>query len=150
MADEWADRKMFARCSLGNGRWFWCAWLNYHALCEGQMLGSGYAATAAEAEGAAREVVPDGEQWVAGCAANYHRKLCCQRRAAQPGKGHKGAAALEFLYTHWQDEQDCAWHSTPHLVVKKTAKKVFVEKRRYLPDREPNGDWRDHYDRETL
>jgi hypothetical protein len=129
------DRPIFSRCSLGKQRWFWVVYRSWVALFEGEeALATGYAATALEAEQAALAVVPDAENYGSGTAASYHRELCIQRRATKPPSKHAGAAAREFLYTDWCSDWDNEWISTPHLIVKKTRKLVFVEKDDYHPD----------------
>jgi hypothetical protein len=126
---------IFSRCSLGKRRWFWVVCRSWAAMVHGEeALATGYASTALEAEQAARSVCPEAENYRSGTAASYHRRLCARRRAARPPSKDTGATAQEFLYRDWCSDWDGETHSTPHLIVKKTKKLVFVEKDDYHPD----------------
>lgn len=129
------DRPIFSRCSLGKRRWFWVVYRSWVAMVEGEeALATGYASTAQEAEQAARTAVPDATLYRSNLAAHRHRQLCVKRRAAKPVSNHTGTTAQEFLYRDWYSDWDNERRSTPHLIVKRTKKLVFVEKERYHPD----------------
>ncbi len=134
--EELADHQpIYSRCSLGKRRWFWVVYRSWLAMIHGEeALATGYAPTALEAERAARSVVPDAENHGGGTAASYHRELCARRRAAEPPSKNTGATAQEFLYRDWYSEWENEWRSTPHRVIKKTKKLVFVETHNYHPD----------------
>ena len=129
------DQTIFSRCSLGKHRWFWVVYRSWTAILDGEeALATGYASSALTAEQHARSVCPDAENYRSGMAASYHRELCIKRRAAKPPSKETGATAPEFLFTDWLGECDEHWSSTPHLIVKRTKKLVFVEKDDYHPD----------------
>lgn len=141
-----ADPPLFSRCSLGKDRWFWVVFASFEAIVEGEEpIASGYASAAQEAETEALRVVPAATLDRAGLAAHYHRKLAAKKRSEKAATGHSTAQAQEFLYTDWMSDYDSEWSSSPNLIVKKTPKFVFVDKR---SGQRPFGDWRD-YDRES-
>lgn len=128
------ERPHYAVGTVGTGRWYWVVW-----PCAESAYGygapasvTGYASDKATAEQAARRAggVVD---FPAGWATAHHRRCCVAARAARPGPGTT-AAPLEFLYTSWTDEYDGRLHSSPHRIVKRTARRVYVERDRYQPD----------------
>jgi hypothetical protein len=128
----WASEPFFSRCSLGKGRWFWVLYsLRKDWLDGAGPLATGYAATAADAASAARAIIPGVANGRAYVGEYYHRSLCVQRRAARPPGNGRKAVVQEFLYRHLTSEYDGRWYSAPHLVIKRTKKRVFVSRTSY-------------------
>jgi hypothetical protein len=134
-SNEKREPPYFARCSIGSGKWFWVAAKSLNDWCERQFIASGVAASAVEAEAAARasiakalgDVVP--QQFVAYWAKEvYHREIV-KRRASKAASSSDDAAGVEYVYTDWTSDYDGRTGSSTHRIVKKTAKRVYVEYR---------------------
>jgi hypothetical protein len=135
----------YAVCSAGK-RWYWFAWPNSRTWYDaGSISGpalpdppaSGHAATKSQAEADALEAV--GRLWPgrvpgrlpAKHADVYRRALGRQARPAPPS-----GAGPEFLWLAQRHYEDNGLHPPRrHRVVKKTARRVFVEKDHYFPER---------------
>ena len=129
--------------SLGKGRWFWVVFDGYDAHCDGRPLGSGYAtdkltaARDAHALMAAHGIVPDDSRWPgiafgrAYVAASYHRRLCVARRAAKPPSPDADASPIEYVWAWFYPFKDCGGEWRRFQVVKKTAKRIYVDTGRY-------------------
>lgn len=121
-----------SRCSIGRDKWFWVTYRSFDDLCEGIVASSGSTTTSAEAEHQARMSIMDHargwpEQYNAGNARYVYRKLTIKRRAARPSAA-QDATKPEYVYSDWTSDYDCSEGSTPHRIVKKTAKRVYVER----------------------
>jgi hypothetical protein len=129
------DPPLFARCSIGNGKWFWVSCRGYADWCEHKFIASGVATSSSEAEAAARasivealgEVVP--QQCNARWAKEVYHRGVVKQRATKAGSEGRDAAGVEYVYTDYDSEYDFETRSTPHRIVKKTAKRVYVEYR---------------------
>ncbi len=129
------DPPKFARCSIGKGKWFWVACRNLREWCDRQLIASGIAATAIEAEAAAKASIAAecgssvSEQWPAGFASQAYHREAVKRRVARATNAANDAADVEYVYTDWESDYSSACGSSPHRIVKKTAKRVYVEYR---------------------
>lgn len=121
----------FARCSVGSGKWFWVTARSQADYFENRFIAMGIAASATEAEAEARasiakalgEVSP--EQWSGQMARSvYHLE-----RTRKAATNSSNAAGVEYLYKDELSDYDGHRESTPHRIVKKTAKRVYVEYR---------------------
>jgi len=129
------DSPKFARCSIGKGKWFWVTCRNMEDWCDRKFIVTGIAATPDEAEAAAKasiaaalgNVVP--QQWGSKHALEVNHWEAVKRRAARATKAAKDAAGVEYVYTDWESDYDSSCGSSPHRIVKKTARRVYVEDR---------------------
>jgi hypothetical protein len=143
-------KTFFAVTSLGRDRWYWVVWPSLELLRSAEVparhVADGYERTKAGAVERALEVAGmDGEWLAAKYAKQYHRQLSRERRAKARGQGDGAAAApaaQEFLYRDVRDGATGRWYSVPHRVARRTKKYVFVEQRRYEPER-LTGTWLD-------
>lgn len=121
-------------CKLGPARWFWAVWSSFPSCWHGEEpVGSGYAASPDEARTAAEAQTGLRVEWYrAGSAAEYHRKVA-QRHRQEREAGTAGAQPLEFLWRWYDGYGGISWHR--HRIVKRTAKRVYVEADDYEPDR---------------
>ena len=121
--------QIFSRCSLGKKRWFWVLYASFESMCNGdEPINTGYAASSGEAEKASP---PGAKTYGNATAAHYHRRQCAKRRADKPPSKVTEATPKEYLYTDWLSDWDNETRSSPHLIVKKTKKLVFVEANQY-------------------
>ncbi len=123
-------------CNLGPDRFFYGAWASFDDLFEKNApLATGYAATLAEAEHAAQVAAgPSARRAPAGLVKWEHRRIAAQKRAnAYASKQEKavGAAPVEFLYEEYWRSDDGTRGYIPHRVIKRTAKRVFIDSRWY-------------------
>lgn len=126
------DGPLFSRCSVGNGNWFWVAYGPLSEVWERTIHSSGMAASSDEAEkdaraSLARDFDMPARKVQSSYAAGVHRKMAIKKRATKMSNG-KDAAQPEFLYTDCCSHYDGSWRNNRHRVVKKTAKRVFVER----------------------
>jgi hypothetical protein len=127
------DNPFYAVCKLGPSRFFWVAWPaeNIHE-CYDRPIGHGYAAIEAAAITAALALTETGAKcFPKGWAANYHRKIAAQRRTEKLRAGPSadtGAAPAEYLYNRWWDNEDCETRYAPHRIIKKTKRRIFIDR----------------------
>jgi hypothetical protein len=128
------DMLWWARCKLGPRRFYWAIW----SVHTDGVRADGYAATAEEAEAAALLVFRPLEgryryahQGRAYNAARVHREKVAERRKREGGRS--GAGRLrEYLYTHhYPEEGPPYWNAHP--ILKRSARRVFVSRRRHCP-----------------
>jgi hypothetical protein len=67
------------------------------------------------------------KQFNASNAGYVYRKLAIERRAAG-ASATQDAVKPEYVYSDWTSDYDCTGGSTPHRIVKETAKRVYVER----------------------
>ncbi len=137
----------YAIGSLGKDRWVWVVWdKNEHGYIQQDAREYGYAPTHAEAQHAALAVTGSGAtQYPAGYATKYHHRLVVERRMHERSSA-TDTAPREFVY------EGRPWSGGPgelpyskYRVVKKTAKRIYVERVRWHDaPRQQLGDWRDH------
>ncbi len=102
--------------------------------CDRKFIATGIAATAIEAEAEARasiaaacgNVTP--QQWGSKDALQVNHWEAVKRRAVRTTAA-KETAGVEYVYTDWESDYSSACGSHPHRIVKKTAKRVYVEDR---------------------
>jgi hypothetical protein len=124
---------VYGACSLGR-RHFWAAWHSAHAWYDGERpFASGYTTTREHAEEHGRAAIRalvtdcDAQRLSVGSVAHYHHRLAVEKRMQRPATSQE-TAPLEFLYRFSTPDQgqDSVWL---HRIVKKTARRVFVEER---------------------
>lgn len=120
----------YARCSVGRQKWFWATWASTDDLFDGKLSATGYASTVEEAEAHAKQALTTEEkiQEPAGYAANVHRRRCMKERAKTTSDA-KDAGRVEYVYSDWWSDYDGSRSSSKHRIVKKTAKRIYVEAR---------------------
>lgn len=145
------DTPVYACCPAGGRKWLWVAWDSSSDASRGESAQAwGHEATAEAAAAKAIEwsgprATPLPAKW----ASPYKRRLAVGARMARPAKGTarpaqraSGEPRPEFLY--------CAYESDPHKapghfvvvkhrVVKKTARKVHVDREPFPEDRGEGG-----------
>jgi hypothetical protein len=81
------DVPVFARCSLGKGRWFWAMWSSRRSWFDGEPPAyTGYAISPKAAEAAASDLVPLAERIPAHAAESVHREVAAGKHAVLPGR----------------------------------------------------------------
>ncbi|MDP9310459.1 MAG: J domain-containing protein [Chloroflexota bacterium] len=138
---EWTDGPIWSVCKLGPNRYFYAAWTSLGSRMEGDTaLATGEASTVDAAEQAAREAAgPTSRKVANGYAAHEHRKIAAAKRSqsyANKPKTTAGAASVEFLYEEFYSNEDCVYRYYPHRVIKRTAKRIFIDARSYSEERE--------------
>jgi hypothetical protein len=126
----WAQ-PCYSACSVGKTRWYWVAYPSRNAAWDKALPpASGYAATRENAEAAAMAAVPGAVNNGNFQARGRHRTLAAERRterlASKPPKT-ADTAPIEYLYSSWLSDYDNEYRWTQHRIIKRTAKKVFVE-----------------------
>jgi hypothetical protein len=133
-------RPMFGRCSLGKGRWFWVALPEgYEDFCrikeyEPVAYHSGYCANADEALAAARAAIahlPNPRPLAPGWVSTIHRNRVRQSRV--PAIGDGSSFVWDENYSFDYSFPKASWICIPHAEVKRTARRVFVERDAYRP-----------------
>ena len=129
--DDVQDKPRFSRCSIGRDKWFWVVYASFEEMCHRSVHATGTAHTAVEAEEHARAIILAGfncdcpsQDGIAQARYARHREVL-KRRAARTSEA-TDATTPEFVYRHWTSDYDGAWKSTPHRILKKTAKRVYV------------------------
>ena len=134
-------KTFFAVASMGKRRWYWVVWPSLEGpglRPATQHLADGYERSKAEAVDRALAVAGDDGEWVAAKHARaYHRWL---RRQASGHEAMATPAITEYLYEDVLDAATRGWYSVPHRIVRKTRDHVYVERRRYDPQR-PAESW---------
>ncbi len=123
-------------CKLGPERFFYAAWASRRDWFGGQpALATGYAATLAEAEAAAQVAAGASAQRIASKFARWeHRRIAAQKRAeayTSKPQSAAGAAPVEFVYHEFYSNEDGEFRYYPHRVIKRTAKRVFIDSEAY-------------------
>jgi hypothetical protein len=142
----------FSRCSAGSRGWFWVVqppgspWgLDVEPMAEG------FEPTAKEAEAKARSIAGEwARQLYANFAAHVLLKRACEKRMARDPNGDD-ASRIEFVWEayHHVSDEPCVpdeWKVHPHRVVKKTARRVYVEREPYREPAVPADRERHWYD----
>jgi len=136
----------YAVCKLGPHRFCWAAWPAGVSMID-PAVAHGYADDEPAATAAAIQAAGPGEYPAAphpkGFARWPHEQHLLTERAAKRANGHD-SAVLELLWTaHWSTSDD--WLEPPSLsvqawrVVKRTARRIYVDRERYDPLRRPSG-----------
>ncbi len=128
------DPPIFARCSVGKNRWFWVIWTAYTDILENKCCSHGYSESSDAAENAARAVIRDDlghdDPWMLAVSAarKAHRRMNVKKRSQRASR-LGGPAVREYVYSDvCLDYHDGIWASEPHRIVKKTLKRVYVER----------------------
>jgi hypothetical protein len=170
MREKWNQDK-YAVCGVSKARWFWAAWHRENDWSDSERpFASGYEDSKEAAMQKGREAVGVTElkalpsysrrrrwfylisqneralfnqQMSDGIAAQYRRRLAIEARMQKPAEGSQ-TATLEFLYRFHTSDYDGSTCAVPHRIVKKTAKRIYVEVKSYStntwkpPDQDPN------------
>jgi len=122
----------FSRCSIGRDKWFWVVYASFRDMCDRNIHASGTAHKAVEAEEQAKAIILADLDCDCPCQdpanqARYaHHREMIKRRATRTSEATE-TTTTEFVYRHWTSDYDGSWHSTPHRIMKKTAKRVYVK-----------------------
>jgi hypothetical protein len=134
------EQRTFAVASLGRGRWYWVVWPSLAQMRGGEARGhlaEGFASDKLTALDQALAIAGADAQWLAaGAARRYYAG-----RTRSPAQ--QAVAKQEFLYYDVRGAQQTGqkgWRSLPYLVVKCTAKFVYVAATPYEADKQ-TGDW---------
>jgi hypothetical protein len=130
---RWEAATHYAVASAGRGRWAWIAWTDYDALRDGELLGTGFAASKDAAISAALAVAgPEAGEGPAGWATTHLRRMN-HRKRLERGRTSTEAQPQRVVYLYCEDsEYTGTAHFTPYRVVK-------VTKTRYYVDEESHG-----------
>jgi hypothetical protein len=139
----------WSRCSAGKNRWFWVIYPS-KADCKARGVerfpeptATGFESTLEAAESTARKLAGDGaliyQDSPASLARYTHRRRACERKlnAAINGKGQTRKLELVWEgYCHISVDGyfPPEWCVTPYRVVKKTARKVYVDRQQFDED----------------
>jgi hypothetical protein len=143
---NWRAATHYAVCSAGHERWFWMAWTDYNALCAGDMIATGYAATRAAAVTAAVTAAgPEDGAGPAGFAAQQLPRINAKIRL-EAGSTRTDTQPLHLVYNgHWQTSDYDGrryWYAEAHRVVKITRTRYYVDRECYFngkgEPRQPN------------
>ncbi len=143
---------LFSRCSLGKGRWFWVTYASFDDLYDHKPHSSGYSESSDAAERDARTVILNDlghgspRNLSTNFARNAHRRMCAKSRS-QHRSNMSDAATPEYVYSHYTSDYDGSWGSAPYRIIKKTAKRVYVERNRPYKWTDADGEY---YDVETF
>ena len=139
------DRFSFPRCSLGKNRWQWVVFKGL--LCDEEPIASGIAVSAGAAEKEAEKAVGPVRATGGWAAQAYRRKRLAIERSQKFSNG-QGASPVEYVYRcyRYYSDYDGEGHDVieKHRIVKRTKKRIFVDKDEFQPGVELNGDWRDY------
>jgi hypothetical protein len=152
---------IYARCSIGRGRWYWCVWRSTSDWFQGHDAAtSGVAASAALAEQqavAACDVLAPGQEHrqEATCLAREIRRRQNRRSkppTVDPSPLPSSPELVWYYHGGSYDGDSTRCEGTPHQVLRKTARKIVVDDTPYEP-----GGVRDqlharerHFDRDVL
>jgi hypothetical protein len=145
-ADErhkrWCQSVRWSRCSAGDRRWFWAVYPSVDD-CQargvdwfpGDPIASGFEPTLEAAEAIARSTAGEGAFIEPRAPARFAgwtlQKRACMKRMNRKPSGKSQTAAIEFVwdvdYYYPEDARPSGWQYTPYRVIKKTAKRVYVE-----------------------
>ncbi len=149
----------YACCSFGIGRWYWAVWANEaEAMAGARPLASGYEKSGDAAQNKAVEVAgPQSKRLPTKWASRYKRggagrpeelgkqdkpKSRLSRRAVAPARGDV-LARPTFLYLASESEEAGARGEVVivrHRIVRRTAKKIFVDREPYRDEKENDGE----------
>ena len=124
---------IFSRCSVGKKRWFWVIWASLEDIREQKCYSQGYSESSDAAEHAARAVIrdelghDDPGMFQTYFAGDWHRRMNVKKRA-QRARTSSAPATPEYLYSDTFSDFANEWSSQPHRIVKKTPKRVYIER----------------------
>lgn len=136
-------RPSFSRCSIGKNRW---QWVVYRDLCDEEPLAAGIAESADAARNDAEQrigSVRDTENW----AAKAYRTKCLALERSRKTASSRNTSSIEFVYRCYMDYSDYDGRSydviEKHRIVKRTKKRIFVDREEFRDGEKLNGDWHD-------
>lgn len=151
---RWQEAPVFSCCSVGPGRWYWIVISSHRAACDGaEPLFTGYAVSREAAAEAIRNAYGsftewDRNMWAEGC----HRRQAVDKRRQRRSQSTE-SAPVEFVYHGHFSDYTNDYHWTKHQIIRKTAKRVYVDDLEYQdPDAlvRNTGGRRDGYDVRTF
>lgn len=142
------SRPIFSRCKISEKRWLWVVFQSCLAY-DVDPLAHGIAGTSpealGEAEGACGPVRESGNY----LAEHFRMRQNALRRSAKP-TSTSDTAALEFVYECHADYSDFDGRRydsiTPHRIVKRTKKRIYVDRHPYQEQAKEIGDRWDYVD----
>jgi hypothetical protein len=139
------DRPNFSRCSIGKKRWQWVVFKGL--LCDEEPPASGIADSADAAKKEAEEAVGAVRATGGWAARGYRRKQLAVERSRKISAG-QSTSPIEYAYRchRYCSDYDGKAHDVieKHRIVKRTKKRIFVDKDEFRPGAQLNGDWRDY------
>jgi hypothetical protein len=150
----------YACCSIGIGRWYWAVWANEaDARAAAKPLASGYEKTGEAAERQAAEAAgPQSKRLPTKWASRYKRggaalteepgnkpRSRLSRRAVTPAKANVPARPT-FLYVAFESDEAGSRGEVVivrHRIVRKTAKKIFVDREPFCEGERDGGEGAD-------
>jgi hypothetical protein len=133
----------WSRCSASTRGWYWQvkpSWNDAERrgvdMWIDRPIASGFEPTLELAEARAKQIAGDHSlQEPAGYASNYLRRLAAEKRMNRKPNGNGQAARLELVWNahyHVPDgPYEASWYYTPYRVVKKTANRVYVDRKEF-------------------
>jgi hypothetical protein len=136
---------LFSRCKIGPEKWLWVVYESWN-FWESDPVAQGIAATPELAHEEACRRVGDVAQTQNSMAEFFRTKQAATKRS-QKAASTSGAATLEFAFNCHPsnsdyDDSTSDWIQ-PHRIVKKTKKRIYVEREPYREGMALAGDWRD-------
>jgi DnaJ domain len=124
----------WTRSRAGRNRVHWVAYDDRPGTEDRQIVDQGYAASLPEADAAARSALAAGGMYQARrISTAFHSPKKEDREKARPAPRPTRARAREYLFTRRLGDQE-EFFLAAHLIVRKTAKRVYVTKRSCGPD----------------
>jgi hypothetical protein len=147
--DEQDDRPDFSRCKISANKWFWVVCSDaVAAACDDEPpLAQGFANSSGLAQAAAEQAVGPVCQTGNWVADHFRRKGAALKRQ-QRTTTNQDAGRVEFVYdchsyysdyTHEEDDV-----ITKHRIVKKTRRRIYVERESVRKNLNLFDDWRDY------
>lgn len=147
LGDESAneDRPSFSRSKVGKDKWLWVVHQN-RCYWESDPIAHGIAASPELAQAEAQRQVGEVAVTSNDMSEFFRSKQAASKRSQRTTKTSE-AASLDFVFEcHIADsDYDSATTDaiTPHRIVKRTKKRIYVERQHYREDSQPAGNWRD-------
>jgi len=141
------DRPQFSRCKVSKDRWLWAVYRDGGWYGDEKPLARGIAKSAEAAYEAAVEAVGAVRQagnWLANALREKEAAVSRSQRTTK----RVDAAPMEFVYEchrYYSDYDFREYDSiTKHRIVKRTKKRIYVDREPWREDVEHHGDWRDY------
>jgi hypothetical protein len=131
-------RSLFSRCCVGKNRWLWVVVAGWELLEE--PIATGFSDSPEAAKRAAEKQVPEIKTTGNWAAHRHWGKLQAIKRS-QSETSSSAASPIDFVYTCSGD------FITKWRIVKRTKKRIYVERHPYQENQHNTGDWQDWVER---
>jgi hypothetical protein len=145
-AQHRAEGPYFSRCRVGKDKWLWVVYRQDEIFGEHDPLAHGFAVSVKDAEKNATRAVGSVSQ-IGNWLANRFRKKQAAIKRSQKETTTTGTTPLEFVY---ECHQSCSDYNltdsdaiTKHRIVKRTKKRIYVERESHWQGQHTTGDWMD-------